>query len=158
MAAGSKKRLRNIPTYGTTFLGSTTASAPDFVPDSQSHERSPQTTQHLKAYWNLPRSDRMFNNSSVARLTPDADGNLPLVHTSGQIPHARVALKIVTATEKGEAPPAFRWDICGCSSRKDSQRCGDSDPKGPDPVVMTKSGWCTGLVVHRRTRQILLNK
>ncbi|WZZ48843.1 hypothetical protein YC2023_048950 [Brassica napus] len=64
----------------------------------------------------------------------------------------------LNTTEKGEAPPAFRWDICGCSSRKDSQRCGDSDPKGPDPVVMTKSGWCTGLVVHRRTRQILLNK
>ncbi|KAG2250279.1 hypothetical protein Bca52824_080415 [Brassica carinata] len=46
----------------------------------------------LKAYWNLPCSVRTYNNCSAARLTSDGEGNLPLPHTSGQIPHAWVVL------------------------------------------------------------------
>lgn len=49
----------------------------------------------LKAYWMLPRSIMTANNCSAARQTPDAEGNLPLPHTSGQIPHAGVALQMV---------------------------------------------------------------
>lgn len=37
--------------------------------------------------------------------------------------------------------------------QKDLQRCGGSNPGGPNPDVATKSGRRTGLVVHRRTKQ-----
>ena len=30
--------------------------------------------------------------------------------------------------------PAFRWDVCASSSRKDLQRCGGSDLGGPDQL------------------------
>ncbi|WZZ88533.1 hypothetical protein YC2023_117112 [Brassica napus] len=48
----------------------------------------------LKAYWNFPRSVCMSNNCSAAQLTLDAEGNLPLPHTSELIPHTRVSLKM----------------------------------------------------------------
>ncbi|CAG7885532.1 unnamed protein product [Brassica rapa] len=58
----------------------------------------------LKAYWMNPRNIRTSNNCSVARLTPDSEGNLSLPRTSGQTPHAGIAL--LMATEEG-APPSL---------------------------------------------------
>ncbi|KAG2300993.1 hypothetical protein Bca52824_037465 [Brassica carinata] len=56
---------------------------------------SETTWTGLKAYWMLPQSIMTANNCSAARHTPDAEGNLPLPHTSRQIPHAGVALQMV---------------------------------------------------------------
>ena len=50
----------------------------------------------LKAYWNLPKSVQRSLTCSTARLTRDDDGNLPVPHTSGQIPHTGRALQIVS--------------------------------------------------------------
>ena len=50
----------------------------------------------LKAYWNSPKSVQRSLTCSAARLTRDADGNLPITHTSGQTPHAGRALQIVS--------------------------------------------------------------
>ncbi|KAH0936353.1 hypothetical protein HID58_013470 [Brassica napus] len=44
-----------------------------------------------------PRNIRTSNNCSVARLTPDSEGNLSLPRTSGQTPHAGIALLMVMA-------------------------------------------------------------
>ena len=50
----------------------------------------------LKAYWNLPKSVQRSLTCSTARLTRDDDGNLPVPHTSRQIPHTGRALQIVS--------------------------------------------------------------
>lgn len=50
----------------------------------------------LKAYWLLPKSVQRSLKCSAARLTRDAQGNLPIPHTSGQTPHAKRALQIVS--------------------------------------------------------------
>ena len=50
----------------------------------------------LKAYWILPDSVQRSLTCSAARMTRDADGNLPIPHTSGQTPHAKRALQIVS--------------------------------------------------------------
>ncbi|KAF3566310.1 hypothetical protein DY000_02016762 [Brassica cretica] len=42
----------------------------------------------LKVYWNLPKSVRRSLKCSAARLTSDAEGNLPIPYTSEQTPHA----------------------------------------------------------------------
>lgn len=44
----------------------------------------------LKTYWCAPRSVRV--SALAARMTPDPEDNLPIVHTSRQTPHAGVAL------------------------------------------------------------------
>ena len=49
----------------------------------------------LKAYWNLPKSIRKSLKCSASRMTRDVQGNLPIPHTSRQIPHAGKALQIV---------------------------------------------------------------
>ncbi|KAG5384651.1 hypothetical protein IGI04_036121, partial [Brassica rapa subsp. trilocularis] len=56
----------------------------------------------LKAYWNFPRSVRRSYNCAVAQLTSDAEGNLPLPHTSEKVSHTGVSLNM--AAEEGEAP------------------------------------------------------
>ena len=50
----------------------------------------------IKAYWNLPKSVRKSLKCSASRMTRYAQGNLPIPHTSGQIPHAGKALQIVS--------------------------------------------------------------
>ena len=50
----------------------------------------------LKAYWNFPKSVQRSLTCSTDRFTCDDDGNLPVPHTSRQIPHAGRALQIVS--------------------------------------------------------------
>ncbi|KAH0872809.1 hypothetical protein HID58_070171, partial [Brassica napus] len=59
------------------------------------------------AYWNLPKSVQRSLTCSMARLTRDDDGNLPVPHTSGQIPHAGRALQITTPNINPALPS--RW-------------------------------------------------
>ena len=57
---------------------------------------SDEVWEGLKTYWNLPKSVRKSLKCSAYRMTRDAHGNLPIPHTSGQIPHAGKALQIVS--------------------------------------------------------------
>lgn len=50
----------------------------------------------LTAYWRSPKSVKTSAHCSNNRMTRDAEGNLPLPHTSGQTPHAGKALEIVS--------------------------------------------------------------
>ncbi|KAH0858867.1 hypothetical protein HID58_087128, partial [Brassica napus] len=130
MASGGRKRLRDKPTYGTTFLcgqnpSASTSGGHRILSLRAKHReyhrirlsrtllatgnrsrgflgmlQNPSTSARgfglwtgLKAYWNFPRSVCMSNNCSAAQLTLDAEGNLPLPHTSELIPHTRVSLK-----------------------------------------------------------------
>src|SRR5690606_195829 len=56
------------------------ASKPSYISD--------EVWTALKAYWYFSTSIHAFNLCSAARLTPDAEGNLPWYHTSGQTTHA----------------------------------------------------------------------
>lgn len=50
----------------------------------------------LIAYWKLPTSIAKANNCSASRRTKDKDGNLPMVHRTGQKPHAGIRLEAVS--------------------------------------------------------------
>ena len=63
---------------------------------SQSLYISDDVWKGLKAYWNLPKSVRNSLKCFASRMTRDAHGNLPIAHTSGQIPHAAKGLQIVS--------------------------------------------------------------
>ncbi|KAL0740921.1 hypothetical protein Bca4012_082434 [Brassica carinata] len=45
--------------------------------------------------WQLPSSIRKANSCSASRRTKDKDGNLPMVHRTGQKPHAGIRLEVV---------------------------------------------------------------
>lgn len=50
----------------------------------------------LIAFWQLPSSIRKANSCSASRRTKDKDGNLPMVHRTGQKPHAGIRLEVVS--------------------------------------------------------------
>lgn len=50
----------------------------------------------LIAFWKLPSSIRKANSCSASRRTKDKDGNLPMLHTTGQKPHAGIRLDAVS--------------------------------------------------------------
>ncbi|KAL0728513.1 hypothetical protein Bca4012_024606 [Brassica carinata] len=51
----------------------------------------------LIRYWHDPHSIRIASQCSSSRMTRDEHGNLPMVHTTGQTPHAVVRLKMVNS-------------------------------------------------------------
>ena len=50
----------------------------------------------LIAYWEHPSSIRKANSCSASRRTKDKDGHLPMLHRTGQKPHAGVRLEAVS--------------------------------------------------------------
>ena len=50
----------------------------------------------LIAYWEHPSSIKKANSCSASRRTKDKDGHLPMLHRTGQKPHARVRLEAVS--------------------------------------------------------------
>src|SRR5690606_11945857 len=50
----------------------------------------------LIRYWQLPSSIAISNNCSASRMTRDEHGNLPMLHTTGQTPHAGIRLEMVS--------------------------------------------------------------
>ncbi|XP_048605355.1 uncharacterized protein LOC111204466 [Brassica napus] len=50
----------------------------------------------LITYWNEPSSIRKANSCSASRRTRDKDGHLPMVHRTGQKPHAGIRLEAMT--------------------------------------------------------------
>ena len=87
--AKAMERLKNIVgNWKAKWRYQGGAAKPTYVSD--------KTWTDLKAYWLLPRNIRTSNNCSAAWLMPDVEGNLPLPHTSGQIPHALVVIKMVS--------------------------------------------------------------
>ena len=49
----------------------------------------------LIRYLNLPSSIKVSNSSSTSRQTKDEQGNGPMLHTTGQKPHAGVRMVMV---------------------------------------------------------------
>ncbi|KAF2596865.1 hypothetical protein F2Q68_00010480 [Brassica cretica] len=106
MASG-RERLRNLaaathPTYGETFLDRTdrsasssgAASAQEHVPESQSQGRSSAQEYVPPAQYELPPYYPQYEADYQPQMTRDAHGNLPIPHTSGQIPHACKPFKL----------------------------------------------------------------
>ncbi|KAJ4875863.1 Uncharacterized protein Rs2_40881 [Raphanus sativus] len=56
----------------------------------------------LIRYWKLPSSIAVSNACSASRLTKEEHGNGPMLHCTGQKPHARVRLEM--AKETGQLP------------------------------------------------------
>uniref|UniRef100_A0A0D3BUS7 Uncharacterized protein n=1 Tax=Brassica oleracea var. oleracea TaxID=109376 RepID=A0A0D3BUS7_BRAOL len=56
----------------------------------------------LIRYWNLPSSIKVSNSCFASRLTKDEQGNRPMLHTTGQKPHAGVRIEM--AKETGVLP------------------------------------------------------
>ncbi|XP_018453634.1 uncharacterized protein LOC108824738 [Raphanus sativus] len=52
----------------------------------------------LIAFWKQPSSIRKANSCSASRRTKDKDGNLPMVHRTGQKPHAGIRLEVFEKT------------------------------------------------------------
>ncbi|KAL0676408.1 hypothetical protein Bca4012_004389 [Brassica carinata] len=52
----------------------------------------------LITYWNEPSSIRKANSCSASRRTRDKDGHLPMVHRTGQKPHAGIRLEALEKT------------------------------------------------------------
>uniref|UniRef100_A0A0D3D5F8 Uncharacterized protein n=1 Tax=Brassica oleracea var. oleracea TaxID=109376 RepID=A0A0D3D5F8_BRAOL len=52
----------------------------------------------LIAYWKLPSSIKKANLCSTSRRTKDRDGHLPMLHRTGQKPHAGVRLEALEKT------------------------------------------------------------
>ena len=50
----------------------------------------------LIAYWEHPSSIKKANSCSASRRTKDKDGHLPMLHRTGQKPHAGVRLEAVS--------------------------------------------------------------
>ena len=49
----------------------------------------------LIRYWNMPPSIRVSNSCSASCLTKDEHVNLPMLHSTGQKPHAGIRLDMV---------------------------------------------------------------
>ena len=49
----------------------------------------------LIRYWTLPSSIKVSNSCSASRQTKDEQGNGPMLHTTGQKPHAGVRMDMV---------------------------------------------------------------
>lgn len=52
----------------------------------------------LIAYWKHPSSIKKANSCSASRRTKDKDGNLPMLHRTGQKPHAGIRLDVLEKT------------------------------------------------------------
>ena len=50
----------------------------------------------LIAFWKLPSSIRKANSFSASQRTKDKDGHFPMVHRTGQKPHAGIRLEAVS--------------------------------------------------------------
>ncbi|XP_056843889.1 uncharacterized protein LOC130511393 [Raphanus sativus] len=70
--------------------------------DGQPAELTKDVYDGLIRYWELPSSIAISNACSASRNTKDEHGNGPMLHCTGQKPHARVRLEM--AKETGQLP------------------------------------------------------
>ena len=64
--------------------------------DGKPTELTNEVWDDLIAFWKLPSLIRKANSCSASRRTKDKDDHLPMVHRTGQKPHAGIRVEAVS--------------------------------------------------------------